>query len=361
MNTPAYPAEFVFPGHPDKLCDAIADALVERAAAAEQRSLCGVEVAIHMSTVFVSGRIAGEGAADIDVTAVVREVYSSGGYGEGWNPQPEGLRVKTALCTGPLNPGEAEFRSVSDDQSVVTAYAVDSPETNYLPPEHWLAATLGRRLERLREQRPELRLGPDGKVLVVCDPEKLRLEMFSASLQQAVGGDEIELNRALREAVKVELDAIGWSAGDAFFVNGAGNFEVGGPEGDNGLSGKKLVVDAYGPRVPIGGGALSGKDSHKVDRAGALLARRVAKAVVVTGTARECQATLAVFPGDTALRVVRIEAEDGRWIDPKPWTSLIDLSLAAAGDRWARTPNLRAIARYGHFNDATLDWEQLRL
>jgi S-adenosylmethionine synthetase len=129
MNTPAYPAEFVFPGHPDKLCDAIADALVERAAAAEQRSLCGVEVAIHMSTVFVSGRIAGEGAPDIDVTAVVREVYASAGYGEGWNPQPEGLQVKTALCTGRLNPGEAEFRSVSDDQSVVTGYAVDSPET----------------------------------------------------------------------------------------------------------------------------------------------------------------------------------------------------------------------------------------
>jgi S-adenosylmethionine synthetase len=250
---------------------------------------------------------------------------------------------------------------VSDDQSIVTGYAVDSPETNYVPPEHWLAATLGRRLERLRQERTDLRLGPDGKVMVVCDGEKRRVEMFSASLQQAVGGDEIELNRAVRDSVKAELDAIEWSAGDAFYVNGAGNFEVGGPEGDNGLSGKKLVVDAYGPRVPIGGGALSGKDFYKVDRAGALLGRRLAKAVVLTGAARECRATLAAFPGDTALRVIRLAAEDGRPMDPKPWTSLIDLSLAAAGDRWARTPNLLAIARYGHFQDSTLDWEQIRI
>jgi S-adenosylmethionine synthetase len=359
MKTQLYPAEFVFPGHPDKLCDAIADTLVERAAVAEQRSLCGVEVAIHMSTVFVSGRIAGRGASDIDVAAVVREIYTSAGYGDGWSPSPERLKVMTALCTGPLNTGEADFRSVSDDQSVVTGYAGSHPETNYLPPEHWLAATLGRRLARLRQERPDLRLGPDGKVLVVCDPEEPRLEMFSASLQQAVGGDEIGLNRAVRGAVRAELDSIGWSAGDAVFVNGAGNFEVGGPEGDNGLSGKKLVVDAYGPRVPIGGGALSGKDFYKVDRAGALLARRLAKAVVLTGAARECRATLAVCPGATALRVIRLEGADGRLIDPNPWTSLIDLSLAAAGDRWARTPNLAAIARYGHFQDSTLDWERI--
>jgi len=128
----------------------------------------------------------------------------------------------------------------------------------------------------------------------------------------------------------------------------------------NGLSGKKLVVDAYGPRVPIGGGALSGKDFYKVDRAGALLARRLAKTVVLTRTARECRAMLAVFPGDTAFRVIRLDAEDGRLIDPKPWTSLMGLSIETAGNRWARTPNVAAIARYGHYTDSTLDLGQVR-
>ena len=90
-------------------------------------------------------------------------------------------------------------------------------------------------------------------------------------------------------------------------MNGAGNFAVGGPEGDNGLSGKKLVVDAYGPRVPIGGGALSGKDFFKVDRAGAIAARRLAKAIVQSGQARECTVTLSFHPGADKPRIVSLK------------------------------------------------------
>ncbi len=359
MNKETYPAEYVFPGHPDKLCDAIADTLVEEAAAAEQRSLCGVEVAVHRSSVFITGRIAGAGACGLDVAAVVGGVFASAGYSDAWQPAPHRLEIRTELCTGPLNPGESDFRRVSDDQSIVTGYAVDIPEANYLPPEHWLAALLSRRLERLREERPDLRLGPDGKVLVVCTPGEKRLELFSASLQQAIGGDEIELNRAVRGALAGELESAGWMGANEIHVNGAGNFEVGGTEGDNGLSGKKLVVDAYGPRVPIGGGALSGKDFYKVDRAGALLARRLAKAVVLTGAAHECTSTLAIFPGDTAFRVMRLEAEDGRAIDTGRWASMLDLSLEAAGNRWARTSNLAGIARHGHFQDPSADWERI--
>jgi S-adenosylmethionine synthetase len=360
MNKPLFPAEYVFPGHPDKLCDAIADTLVERAAAAERRSLCGVEVAVHMSSVFVTGRIAGSGACDIDVPAVVRDVYRSAGYEGSWQPAPEELDVRSALCTGPLNPGEAEFRAVSDDQTILTGYAVDSPGTNYLPSEHWLAAMLGWRLERLHAERPDLQLGPDGKVIVLCQPEERCLESLSASLQQAVGGSEVDLHRAVRTIVSEELDRHGWTSSGTYFVNGAGNFEVGGPQGDNGLSGKKLVVDAYGPRVPIGGGALSGKDFYKADRAGALLARRVAKAVVLAGAAVECRVTLAAFPGDTAFRILRVDAETGRYIDPRHWESLLDLTLAEAGDRWAQTPDLASIARHGHFLDPSAPWEQIR-
>src|SRR4051812_16834190 len=153
MTKRTYAAEYVFPGHPDKLCDAIADTLVEKAAAAEQQSLCAIEVAVHMSSVFVTGRIAGAGACALDIPAVVRDVYASAGYGEGWEPSPCRLEVATALCTEPLNPGEAEYRKVSDDQAILTGYAIDSPETNYLPPEQWLASRLGRRLGQLRTER----------------------------------------------------------------------------------------------------------------------------------------------------------------------------------------------------------------
>ena len=143
---------------------------------------------------------------------------------------------------------------------------------------------------------------------------------------------------------------------ESFHVNGAGNFEVGGPEGDNGLSGKKLVVDAYGPRVPIGGGALSGKDFFKPDRAGAILARRLAKAVVMSGAAPECTATLAIAPGDREFRIVSL-AGAGAALDPRRWAGLIDLSLGKAGERYAGTPGLRELARYGHFTSPDRLWE----
>jgi S-adenosylmethionine synthetase len=141
-------------------------------------------------------------------------------------------------------------------------------------------------------------------------------------------------------------------------VNGAGNFEVGGPEGDNGLSGKKLVVDAYGPRVPMGGGALSGKDFFKADRAGAVLARRLAKAVVMSGAAAECIATLAIAPGDRAFRIVSLRGSPAA-PDASRWSGLIDLSLAATGESYTGACDLTELARYGHFTSPDRPWERI--
>ena len=143
-------------------------------------------------------------------------------------------------------------------------------------------------------------------------------------------------------------------------VNGAGNFAVGGPEGDNGLSGKKLVVDGYGPRVPIGGGALSGKDFFKADRAGAILARRIAKTVVLSGAARECVATLVIFPGDTEFRLVSL-SDRGREIDVSRWARLFDLSIRSVGESFALTPGLADLARHGHFTSEDRAWERIRI
>jgi S-adenosylmethionine synthetase len=144
-------------------------------------------------------------------------------------------------------------------------------------------------------------------------------------------------------------------------VNGAGNFCVGGPEGDNGLSGKKLVVDAYGPRIPIGGGALSGKDFFKADRAGAIIARRLAKAVVLTGAAHECLATIAFVPGASKARIVSLSNEQGIQLDAARWGQLLDLSLMGTGERFALTASLAEIARWGHFTVVDRLWERISL
>jgi S-adenosylmethionine synthetase len=362
-----FAAEAVLPGHPDKLCDAIADSLVREVSRREKRGLCGVEVSVHLSSVFVTGRVACEAAEQIDIDGAVRRVYREVGYEASWMPGPEALEVRTAICAGPLNDGEAEFRGVADDQSIVTGYAIDSPETNCLPPEQWLVLALMRSLESLRLARPDLHLGPDGKVAILYNSESKRLEAFSTSLQQSIGGNEIELARAVRTSVreKLEMLSAGWhgfwpALPERFVVNGAGNFAVGGPEGDNGLSGKKLVVDAYGPRVPIGGGALSGKDFYKADRAGAILARRLAKAVVLTGAAAECCVTLTIFPGDRAFRIVSLQTPNA-CLNPSRWESIFDLSLMSAGDLYATAVDPVELARYGHFSSAEIPWEGLRM
>ncbi|MBT6974167.1 MAG: methionine adenosyltransferase domain-containing protein [Rhodospirillaceae bacterium] len=370
MNNIFHTAEFVFPGHPDKLSDAIADALVQEASRREKRALVGVEVAVHRNSVFVTGRIGCDGAEEINVTDIVKDVYRSVGYGGDWGPEPDELNIQTDLCLGPLEDGEAEFRSLSDDQSICTGYATAMAETNYLPVEHWLANRLGRRLAELRKEAPNLNLGPDGKVIVVIGVEdrQYHLDAFSCSLQQKSASDDLALHRAVRVTLECEMRRLSEifsrfspDIPDELSVNGAGSFEVGGPEGDNGLSGKKLVVDAYGPGIPVGGGALSGKDFFKVDRAGALHARRVAKAVVMTGAASEALVRIGWFPGNASARILSIQREGGNVIDTTPWQTLCDLSLEASGECWTNAKDLIPVAQYGHFSDTSMPWERIQI
>jgi S-adenosylmethionine synthetase len=371
MTSALFPAEFVFPGHPDKLSDAIADALVQAAIRREPRALVGVEVAIHRDHVYVTGRIACEGAADIDVDGIARDAYRTAGYDDLWHPAPARLTVVCDLCLGPLEDGEAEFRELSDDQAICIGYANDLEATNHLPVEQWLVMRLARRLRALRGELPQLGLGPDGKVLVAvregtdAGKRQWELESFNCSLQQRVRADEVALHRAVRLAVEQELAAAARElAGlspqlpDRLTVNGAGSFEVGGPEGDNGLSGKKLVVDAYGPRVPIGGGAWSGKDFFKADRAGGLHARRLAKTIVKLGLATEAQVVLGWFPGDRAARLLRVVTAEGRAIDVGRLQSLFDLSLLRSGTAYAGG-DLVELAREGHFARPGYAWERI--
>jgi S-adenosylmethionine synthetase len=361
-------AEWVFPGHPDKLCDAIADALVEEAGGLQQRALCALEVAVTGGVAYVTGRLGCDGAEEIDVEALAQAAYRSAGYGGDWTPEPQQLGVVANLCRGPLEEDEERFRDLSDDQTISVGYACESPSTNWLPVEHCLAWRLGRRLHRLRDEQPELQLGPDGKVIVQVDfgERQVRLAGFSTSLQQKLDGDSIDLTIAVREAVEQELElASSVIAGlvpelpSDWEVNGCGNFAVGGPEADNGLSGKKLVVDAYGPRVPIGGGAWSGKDFYKPDRAGAIFSRRFAKAVVLAGAASECTVTLGFFPGDERARVFSIRDQDGQLLDAERWGGLFDLSLGGCGDRYTGKCDLVEVARMGHFTEETRPWERL--
>jgi len=311
-------AEFVLPGHPDKLCDAAVDAVVDFVRRSDPGGQCGLEAACIFDSIVLTGRIAvrdpriAERLRNGELHQAVREAYASAGYGVDaagrvWGPKPEELRINALELTriGVFEEGEAELRHLSDDQAICIGHAVRSPTTDYLPPSHWLARRIGRELHRLRRERGAGHVGPDGKVIVhgtrTGAPDAFRPGLASISLHHHETSDWMLLRSIAEEAV--ETACAGWPLPD-IQLNGAGMFVCGGPNGDNGLSGKKLVVDAYGPGVPIGGGAWSGKDFFKVDRLGAMAARRIALESLLESNSMEAIVTLSYLPGgDRPARV----------------------------------------------------------
>jgi S-adenosylmethionine synthetase len=376
MPPQLYPAEAVLPGHPDRLCDAIADALVQEATRREPQALCRIDVTVHRAMVLIAGRLAYKDAEtidgatavrDVDIADVVKHVYTSAGYGADWGPDPSQLRVAIDLRISALTERDRHGCQAADDQAILTGYAVDLPGTNYLPAEQWLVHSLLRRLETLRLESPELRLGPDGKVIVLLEEEEYptRLAGFSTTLQQARGGSPHGLEKAVRKVLGDELAHLsrrvpGFDARvpEAMAVNAAGAPHEGGPGHQSGQSGQRLVIDTYGPRVPCGGAALCGKDFYTAERAGTLMARRLAKAAVRTGVARECQATLAFVPGQQEAQIIALRG-DGKLLDASRWAGLLDRSLANLAARYTNQTALLDVARHGHFIDEQFPWERL--
>jgi S-adenosylmethionine synthetase len=314
-------AEPVCCGHPDKLADAIASRIVELACSRDDRALVGVEVAIHRRVVFIDGRIAAGTRAtcavtDREIEDLARAVFRDAGYGcspsGSFGPAPEELEIRQDLCLGPLDDDERAIRDVSDDQAICVGHAVEGQRAGYRPLEQALANDFVKALECLRRTRPQLGLGPDGKALVAVRGRSL--VGVSLSIQHRPAVEWTTLSKTAREACeKVCLEYV--AAGELsplrpdvdWLINGAGAFEIGGPEGDNGLSGKKLVADAYGSAVPIGGGAFWGKDPRKVDPKGQKLAREMAFDLVKSGKAREATVWLVWRPGD----------EQPRWVETR--------------------------------------------
>ena len=377
-------AEYVSPGHPDRLADAVAERLVEFAqsqAATACRNLVGVEVAIHDGTVFIDGRIALESEVQpVPFDRIVREIYAEAGYGRHWGPDPGSLEILVRVCEEELSLQEADIRPFSDDQNIVIGYACDCAATNYLPPVHYLALTLGRRLNEVLRRDLELAVtfGPDFKILCTCRTSqgcgsaRFEWERLTFSVQHLHGAGLEGQHRLLIPIVGGLLKALegeglenvarGFDPRRHLVLNGAGDFVVGGPRGDNGLSGKKLVVDHYGPGVPIGGGALCGKDAYKVDRCGALRARQLARNLVRGSKAQEAKVTLSWSPGEDvpAVRLAelvengnpRIVTDSGL---PAPgWFSIRSIvdDLNLLRQNWAD------VVRAGYFAERSHPWER---
>jgi S-adenosylmethionine synthetase len=374
-----FTSESVTEGHPDKLCDQIADAVVDDVLANDPDARVAIEVAATTGLVFVLGEMTTSHYADIQalVRRTVREIgYTDSRLGFDWETCGAISAIKDQspdIRLGVDHALEARLGQEPDelgagDQGMMFGYASDeTPELMPMPIQ--LAHAVAQRLAGARKDGSLPYLRPDGKSQVTLEydtegvPQRVHTVLVSAQHDPDV--DAKELADGIRaEVIEAAVPARLIDAETRILVNPTGRFVIGGPMGDSGLSGRKIIVDTYGGVSRHGGGSFSGKDPTKVDRTGAYMARFVAKNIVAAGLARRCELQLAYAIGVAHPLAVNVETfgtgsiADSRiadlvveHFDLRPGSMITELGL--------RRAIYRPTAAYGHFGRTDLDlpWE----
>ena len=385
MDKRLFTSESVTEGHPDKVCDAVSDAILDALMAQDPMSRVACETAACTGFVLVTGEITSK--ADIDIPKIVRQTVNEIGYNDaatGFDGNTCAVMVAVDEQSSDIAMGvdkalEAKENKMSDeeleaigagDQGMMFGYATNETE-EYMPYPISLAHKLALQLTKVRKDGTLKYLRPDGKTQVSVEYDEagkpVRLEAVVLSTQHDPDVTQEQIHNDIKKYVFDEIlpkDMI--DAETKFFINPTGRFVIGGPHGDAGLTGRKIIVDTYGGYARHGGGAFSGKDCTKVDRSAAYAARYVAKNLVAAGIADKCEIQLSYAIGvahptsimvDTFCtgklhedKIVEIIREN---FDLRPAGIIKMLDL--------RRPIYKQTAAYGHFgrNDLNLPWEAL--
>jgi len=387
-NGRLFTSESVTEGHPDKICDAISDSVLDALLEQDRHSRVAVETLVTTGQVHVVGEVTT--SAYVDIPKIVRDRILDIGYDsstKGFDGASCGVNVAIGAQSPDIAQGvdtahEARVEGAVDpldaqgagDQGLMFGYAIrDTPELMPLPIA--LAHRLARRLTEVRKSGTVGYLRPDGKTQVTIQyagNTPIRLDTVVLSTQHADGIDLVQelapdirqhvVNTVLADLAHETLDTSDYR----LLVNPTGNFVVGGPMGDAGLTGRKIIVDTYGGWARHGGGAFSGKDPSKVDRSAAYAMRWVAKNVVAAGLAERVEVQVAYAIGKAAPVGLFVEPFGSETVDParieKAITAVFDLRPGAiVRDLDLLRPIYAQTAAYGHFGRSDLDlpWERL--
>ncbi len=380
-----FTSESVTEGHPDKICDQISDAILDELLKQDPMSRVACETAITTGLVLVMGEITTN--AYVDVQKIVRETVSEIGYTRakyGFDASTCGVIVSIDeqspdIAMGVDHALEAREHLMSEeqleaigagDQGMMFGYATDETET-YMPYPIYLAHKLAYRLSEVRKQGILPYLRPDGKTQVTVEYNEenvpIRLEAVVLSTQHDEAVEQDQIYRDIQKYVFDEvLPAHMVDAQTKFFVNPTGRFVIGGPHGDSGLTGRKIIVDTYGGYARHGGGAFSGKDCTKVDRSAAYAARYVAKNLVAAGYAKRVEIQLSYAIGVAQPTSIMVDSFGTGAMSDEALADLVrrNFDLRPAGIIKMldlRRPIYKKTASYGHFGRTDLDlpWERL--
>ena len=373
-----FTSESVSEGHPDKVCDRISDAIVDAFMAEDPDSRCGVETMATTNRIVLAGEVRGPASVTGDrMIELARDCVREIGYEQdGFHWEKVDVRNFVHEQSADIAQG-VDARGNKDegagDQGMMFGYACRETDELMPAPIHYSHGIL-RAMAAARRAGEEPRLGPDSKSQVTLRYENgkpVRATCVVVSAQHDEGVDQDEVREIVRPYV---LDTLpdGWMCDeDRFYVNPTGRFVIGGPDGDCGLTGRKIIVDTYGGAALHGGGAFSGKDPSKVDRSGAYAARYLAKNVVGAGLADRCGIQVAYAIGVAQPLAVYVDLYGTGRVDQarleKTLADVMDLSPRGIRERLELDrPIYARTAAYGHFGrppepDGGFSWERLDL
>ena len=384
MSTYTFTSESVTEGHPDKMADQVSDAVLDAILAQDPDGRVACETLLTTGLCVVAGEITTKGY--VDIPRLAREVINGIGYDNalyGFDGNTCGVIVSLDEQSKDIAQGvdkSEEVRSAgakdaleeqgAGDQGMMFGYACDETP-DLMPMPIWLAHRLSERLTEVRKSGAVPYLRPDGKTQVTIDyengrPVRLRSVLISSQHADGIDRDTVIRPDLIEQVIRPIVPAQFANDDYEVYVNPTGKFVVGGPHGDTGLTGRKIIVDTYGGMGRHGGGAFSGKDPSKVDRSAAYAARWVAKHVVASGAASRCEVQVAYAIGMAHPVSILVEtfgtAKVSEAAIQDAVRAVFDLRPAAiVRDLDLKRPIYRATAAYGHFgrNNPNFTWEHV--